>query len=110
MKKYIDKLSNKIETNKKSLYFADFETIIYNNRHIVSCYSLSSKFSKIECESLPLDVNNDNCLLKSEQLIEQFLKVCFKCKENSIIYFHNFGKFDSIFILNTKVPTRPWTS
>lgn len=100
MKKYIDILSNKIETNKKPLYFADFETIIFNNRHIISCYSLSSEFSKMECDSLPLDVNNDNCLLKSEQLVEQFLKVCFKCKDNSIIYFHNFGKFDSIFILH----------
>ena len=68
---------------KKKLGFSDIETIIVNNYHKLVCISLVTDNYKIS-------FNN----------IDDYFKYIFKNNKNFIIYFHNFGRFDSTFIMN----------
>ena len=88
-------------------FYCDFETILVNDIHYVSCFSIVG--SRINYyKSLPL-VNISNIKYKSSQLILSFIKICHELKSNNfsannnkiLFLFHNFNKFDSFFIINS---------
>jgi hypothetical protein len=88
-------------------FYCDFETILIDNIHYVSCFSIVGP--KIYYyKSLP-SINGLNIKNESIKLILAFIQICNELKQNifSIIntkvlfLFHNFNKFDSFFIINS---------
>lgn len=82
-------------------FFCDFETVLYKDQHYVTCFSIANKtFSFVKSISL-----NDKLFIEaSDELLQDFLNECGKLvlnnKEKRVqFFFHNFGKFDSFFIL-----------
>ena len=69
----------------KTLIFADIETIIIDGKHEVGCIVIVE-----ESNSTPKRFDN---------LTSFMFYLMYKCKQ-SVVYFHNFGRFDSTFILN----------
>ena len=41
--KLIKKLKPLVSEKKKAIFFADFETTLYNNKHYVSCFFITSE-------------------------------------------------------------------
>ena len=71
--------------SKYNIYFSDIETIIDDfNEHI----------------PISLSLIHDNSIQSYNSVIE-YLNNIIGLEYNSIIYFHNFGRFDSTFILNS---------
>ena len=108
MAKYIKSLNNNkqsIKNNNINLFFADFETVIHNNQHYVTCYSFTyyvKKTQKFKTNTCVIDVFKSNFNIEngSFNLIKLFLESIIKLSNKSttnIIYFHNLGKFDEIF-------------
>lgn len=103
--KCLKRLKPFLKKEKKIVFFADFETTLYENQHYVTCFVLSSPDLK-EQDSLVLNYSSD-CIIQtaSKDLVISFIKKCiFYTKKSgvkeSIFYFHNLGKFDGFFILN----------
>lgn len=88
-------------------FFCDFETILVDNVHYVSCFSIAGPMVSI-VKSLNATVYN-NIKINSNMLVLKFIKLCFELRENIInssnlkvyFFFHNFNKFDSFFIINS---------
>ena len=89
--------------NKKfSFYFADFRTIIVNNKHYVTCYSLHNNNSNKLYGNFISFLTEENLEQKSSLLLKQFVDECFANTVNeNIIYFHNLSRFNGFFILNS---------
>lgn len=91
------------EKKKKEFYiarnvlFADFESVIVNSFHYITVYDIYDGVRHV-CKSLQ-NICEDNIMSRSKDLICSFIDDCFTCGSNSIIYFHNFGRFDSLFVL-----------
>lgn len=92
------------QTSKKSNFlnfFCDFETVIYQDQHYVTCFSIANKdFSFVKSISL----KDKQLSQASDDLLKLFLEVCRTIvlnnrKKSVQFFFHNFGKFDSFFIL-----------
>lgn len=83
--KIIGKFREKKDSKTIKIYFADIETIIVEDTHQVACICLVYGDS------------NDEYSFTS---MKDFFNFVEKNLKDSIIYFHNFGKFDSTFILN----------
>lgn len=86
MEKNMKKISKYKEKKfDKTLIFADIETIIVDTKHEVACVVMIG-----EGDSKPKRFDN---------LANFMLYLILKCN-SSVVYFHNFGRFDSTFILN----------
>jgi hypothetical protein len=86
-------------------FYCDFETILVDNIHYISCFSIvSSRINYYKSLSL---VGNLSIKSKSNKLVLEFIKICSELKQNTLdssnilFLFHNFSKFDSFFILNS---------
>ncbi len=90
---------------KSLILYSDFETVVYNNRHYVSCYSIYLEHLDLSITN-SIIINNtiiDEKLLQeaSNNLLNDFVNECFKVSKNKIyVYFHNLSKFDGLFLLN----------
>lgn len=91
---------DKTKPDFSSIYFADFETVLVNNVHFLSCYSITSISKKFACVNCLHNITETNLSGESQLLIEEFLEKCFLLGKSSCIYFHNLGKFDSFFLIN----------
>jgi hypothetical protein len=88
-------------------FYCDFETILVNNIHYVSCFSIVS--SRIHYYKSVFSVNVSNIKSESSKLILAFIQICNELKQNIfsvtntkiLFLFHNFNKFDSFFIINS---------
>lgn len=85
---------------KNEIIAADFETVIMNNKgveeHIVYAIGWKDIYTKeeeVEYIDSNLDYNES-----SDLLLSKFMKVLFSMNR-PIVYFHNMGGFDGIFIL-----------
>jgi hypothetical protein len=105
--KYINPIIKKNKSLKKKIYFADFETTIYNNKHYVTCVSvvgLNSTFGPITY-CIADYTEGYNIIHNSELVIQNFINYLLKNESSSskintkFVYFHNLGKFDGLFIL-----------
>jgi hypothetical protein len=86
---------NKESYLKRNVLFADFETVIVDSLHYVSVYDIYDG-DKHYCKSLECV---SNLLYESRCLVSSFIEECFIIGPNSIVYFHNFGRFDALFLL-----------
>lgn len=100
---------------KYAVYYCDFETILIDNCHHVICFSIvgdkisnsNNYFYMFENEMKENQHTNttkviENCELLTEKFVEQCRKICElekTTKTDVLFYFHNFGRFDSIFLL-----------
>lgn len=86
--------------NNKCLVFCDLETLVIDNIHVPTCYSIYSSTHRI---SLVNSVSSDvDILKKSEGLMDQFLSSCESITKDlgkTIFYIHNLSRFDGLFIL-----------
>ena len=69
----------------KTIIFADIETIIIDDKHEVACAVM---------------ISENDCKSKKFNNLTSFMLYLIFNHPNSIVYFHNFGRFDSTFILN----------
>ena len=82
-------------------FFCDFETVLYKDQHYVTCFSISNtNFSLVKSISL----KDKGIIEASDELLKCFLNECGQIvlanKQKRVqFFFHNFGKFDSFFIL-----------
>jgi hypothetical protein len=87
----------------------DIETTIFNGQHVPVAYSIFSEDLNIKISKSIIYYNTHNIISDSEKLVENFLEVLFEISEkkkgtkNLYFLFHNFSKFDSIFILSHAV-------
>jgi hypothetical protein len=88
--KIIKKYKHRKIFDKYKLLFSDIETIIKNNQHVVVIICL---------------LNSENEEIVFESIDDFMIYIC-KNNSDSIIYFHNFGKFDSTFILKWVVKNK----
>ncbi len=103
-KQYLSKLLNIKKSDKFINFYCDFETVVYNDKHHVSCYSIVGKDYKM-ANIIKLKSSTE-IQEKSNSLILEFLNNCFNLAKESkrqryLFFFHNLNKFDSYFILNT---------
>lgn len=97
----LGKNSTKLKRNTR-IFYADFETVVYKNKHYVTCYSVKED-SATGCKTnLISDLNDFNLESKSDTLLKQFIDDCFNfCTNKSCtVFFHNMGRFDGIFLLH----------
>ena len=119
--KYITPINNKeynLNNDRYKKYItADFETVVFNNRHYPFCisYTYLSKINKsnfketsktnyIFSTQLKKDLSNiqnlsDEMLLNFWNNIIFITNRNFTKKEHKMVYFHNLNKFDGMFIL-----------
>jgi len=105
--KTIKNVQNSLNYNV-NLFFCDFETIIYNNQHYVTCYSIGYLLkgnADIKIKNCIIDVSdaNFNLIKASTSLLNSFFKDIFELSTYNnfnLVYFHNLGKFDGIFLIN----------
>lgn len=97
MRNIIKKKIKKEFCIKKNVLFADFETVVVSGLHYVSVYDIYDG-NRHRCKSLE-SVSVDSVIHKSNDLVYSFIEDCFVYGSNSIVYFHNFGRFDSLFVL-----------
>lgn len=105
--KTLKKAQNSLNYNT-NLFFCDFETIVYNNQHYVTCYSMGYYLkgdTEIKIKNCIIDIvdANFNLITASTTLLNSFFKDIFELSTyNSfnLIYFHNLGKFDGIFLIH----------
>lgn len=102
----------KIEDNVTN-YFCDFETILINGNHnvigfaIVSenifiCNDYYQENYKEGYETTERVVSNcENLVVKFIEKCDNLTRISAKDKKRTVFYFHNFGRFDSIFLLHT---------
>lgn len=100
--KFLTGLKQRQLKNSRFLnFFCDFETVLFNDHHYVTCFSIVSKnFSFVKSISLKDKQLNE----ASDDLLKFFLYECRKLvlqNQNKKVqfFFHNFGRFDSFFIL-----------
>ncbi len=104
-RQYLNKLNTTKTINRFKNFYCDFETVLYNGQHYVTCYSIVGQDSKI---FKIIDINELEQLPNlSKLLILEFINNCLKLiikyglkKNIYIFFFHNLNKFDSYFILN----------
>ena len=88
-------------------FYCDFETILVDNIHYISCFSIVS--SRINYYQSLSSVTSLTIKAKSNELILDFIKICNELKKKIcllnnlkvLFLFHNFSKFDSFFLLNS---------
>ncbi len=102
--KYIKKLTYSLKEKQYCVFFSDFETTVYKNKHYVTCFVLSSELFSESFSILKYTPNSD-IEIESKNLIINFIKSClFYTKQSkiktSLVYFHNLGKFDGFFLIN----------
>jgi len=80
-----------------NLFFCDFETKFEKDVQKVICFSIVNNELAFEySESInELDMDYDNLMNNFMEKISAMSKI-----DNSIFFFHNFSKFDAIFIIN----------
>jgi len=88
-------------------FYCDFETILVDNIHYVSCFSIVGPrvyYSKSLFSADALNIKDE-----SSKLIISFIQICNELQQNIfsimnlkiLFLFHNFNKFDSFFIINS---------
>lgn len=103
-KQYLRKLVSVKKSNRFVNFYCDFETVVYNDRHYVTCYSIVANKCKL---SNIISIRNPSEIVeKSNLLILDFINNCVSLvktnkKESHIFFFHNLNKFDSYFLLHT---------
>lgn len=88
-------------------FYCDFETILVDDIHYISCFSIVS--SRIKYYKSFSSVTRLNVKSKSNTLILSFIEICKELMQNVssllqvkiLFLFHNFSKFDSFFIINS---------
>jgi uncharacterized protein YjbI with pentapeptide repeats len=112
--KYIPTLSNKRRKSGKNIVItADFETVVYENKHYVFCSSISyniRKHSELECvanyinkRKLNEDLSNikelsEDLLINFWNRLDEIVRTEYNLKDTIIVYFHNMDKFDGVFL------------
>lgn len=101
-----------IPLNKKNLlfnkdylkYYCDFETIILNNKHYITCYSICGNNSSTKIVETIKIKNISELIDESNILLNKFIQNCFSItkvkSKKTVFFFHNLNKFDLYFILN----------
>lgn len=84
-------------------FYCDFETILVNGIHYVSCFSIvGHRISYYKSLGI---VSSSNIKYESNKLVLDFIQICFDLILNlnikPLFFFHNFNKFDSFFILGS---------
>lgn len=104
-RQYLTKILDGRSHNRFINFYCDFETVIHEGRHNVSCYSIVGK--NYQSSNIIKITNNEDILEASKNLILEFLNKCFELVNASknrskphLFFFHNLNKFDSYFILN----------
>lgn len=103
-KQFLSKLLNNKKPNKFINFYCDFETVVYENKHYVTCYSIvgdnytASNIIKLK--------TSDEINEKSKDLVLEFINKCLNLVEGNkrqryLFFFHNLNRFDSYFILST---------
>lgn len=106
MKNFIKQKPLKKRLKKKFIFFADFETVIFNNQHYVSCISIRHRLPDPMLRPVTYCINEYkngyNLESESAAIMSKFIDQLFrhKDKQEMLIYFHNLGKFDGIFLLH----------
>ncbi len=100
LKKKVNKLSP-----LDSIVYCDFETVVFNNKHYVTCFSFIPANSNSNIVKSISNINSNNIEELSENLISVYIQLCIdfanrSSLNKSFFIFHNLGKFDSLFILN----------
>lgn len=94
------KYNKKIKSQYRDIVAADFETLIFQNQHYV--FSIGIHYDTDKCKFWFIDEFKDDkeyILSKSMNIIEDFLHFMIDNFKSPKIYFHNFGRFDSIFLI-----------
>jgi hypothetical protein len=86
---YIKPYKSRHRFKDYNIYFSDIETILVDNIH--------------NPVSISLVGDDDECIIFND--ITSYISYIKNNIKKSLIYFHNFGKFDSTFILNELVKT-----
>lgn len=101
---YLKKILKNKHSADSNIFFCDFETLLHENKHVLSCYSICSATDKEQSDVSSLDVTNNITLSESSHnLMQSFINCCFtkaKKRKRALFYFHNLGRFDGIFLLN----------
>jgi hypothetical protein len=102
MSHYIKKLKKTSFSQKYLNIFCDFETVIVNEIHYVTCYSILSATGDLKISNIITEIDENNIQQKSYVLIEEFLDILFNEKEtsNKYIILHNLSRFDGFFIID----------
>lgn len=103
--KPIKSLKLSSDFKQRNIFFSDFEALLYNNQYYVSCFVINSNSLLNPCYSVIKYKNNSNIEIESRNLVLSFIRQCLLFAKNSkhketIVYFHNLGKFDGFFLIN----------
>ena len=103
MRTFLSKLKSESKNKKFLTFYCNFETIIIDNAHYVTCYSITGNNM---CKSSVINIDHsDQLISNSDLLVNEFLSECINiCKSSSkkvktIFFFHSLNKFDSFFLL-----------
>lgn len=98
---------NSLEPSKKTqnfhyFYYADFETLLYNNKHFVTCYSIKNATGSTCLTQCLSEITESNIEVKSDALIKDFILECFirATTKTCTVFFHNLSRFDGFFLLH----------
>lgn len=86
----------------KQIFSFDFETILFQNIHVVTCFSIYGLDYKVVQALTNIDAENHKLKEESQVLMAiffDFLKELNSKNANCLFICHNFGKFDSAFII-----------
>ena len=86
---------------KETILYSDFESVVFNNKHYITCYSIVS-IGKSPITRAIKDITEENIVTKSQSLLESYLKTCFEYSnsKSNYVLFHNLGRFDGFFLVN----------
>ena len=101
--RFLIKNKNKCSKFNKNFITADFETILVNERHYISLYTIVDENGIIASDSYcNYEFSTENQFVNiSKSILKTFLESIYDYNKKQIrtVYFHNFSKFDSIFLL-----------
>ncbi len=104
---YITPLKRKVKDLPylENIVYCDFETIVVNNKHYVTCFSFLPATELTGISKAIYKITENNIEIISENLLTEFFDLCFNFlnssfKTKAFFIFHNLGKFDSLFLLN----------
>jgi len=106
LRKYIRPLTLKEVKGGRQLIFADFETTLFENQHYVTCISFMEPERSHHNFTLCVKPYTENydLLGESNEIMKRFINLLFmkktKIKQETLVYFHNLGRFDGVFLLN----------
>ncbi|HNF29018.1 MAG TPA: DNA polymerase, partial [Chitinophagaceae bacterium] len=97
-KDFLKKLKRNTKSNYIN-YYCDFETVLFNDKHYISCFSIVNKNVQI-VKSINISSISE-LESASNRLLKDFIENCFSiAHKKNRFYFHNLSRFDSFFLIN----------